>query len=529
MTASAGNPVTVHGPDPAAPGPRRARLAGGAAWMPLIPALVTLAVTLYQIQRPSLWRDEGATLAAVHRSLPQLLHMLGHTDVVHGAYYVLMWFETRAAGTSVLALRFPSAVGMAVAAGFIAALGRRLVSTRAGLAAGLVFAALPSVTWYAQNARSYALVTALATIASYLLVRAMAADPGRRWRWLAGYGVSVAVMGLGNIFALLLIPAHGLTLALWARRSPAADTGAPAAADGLPTAAGAAPAGPGWPTVRGWPAVRGWLAASVAALVVASPVVLISIGQRGQVSWLKPLDAAQIASVRQLLGPPALAATVLLVIVATFAFCALRGRLATDMPSRLLALSLPWLLLPPAGLLAASAVHPVYSLRYIVFCAPAAALLAGAGLAALGWAGGAVGLALIVLVALPGQASDRRVGSHSENLRQLSHLVAVHSRPGDALLFPRLNDREFETAYPAPYRPLREVTLAQTPTQSATLLGTPASTPLIRHRLTTATRLWVIETGNERGNVPVLNGLGFRISHRWTVSGIWLVLYTRPG
>jgi mannosyltransferase len=330
-------------------------------------------------------------------------------------------------------------------------------------------------------------------------------------------------MGLGNIFALLLIPAHGLTLALWARRSPAADAGAPAAAGGSPTAAGGAPAGPGWP------AVRGWLAASVAALVVASPVVLISIGQRGQVSWLKPLDAAQIASVRQLLGPPALAATVLLVIVATFAFCALRGRLATDMPSRLLALSLPWLLLPPAVLLAASAVHPVYSLRYIVFCAPAAALLAGAGLAALGWAGGAAGLVLIVLVALPGQASDRRVGSHSENLRQLSHLIAVHSRPGDALLFPRLNDREFEAAYPAPYRPLRDLGLAQTPTQSATLLGTPASASVIRQRLATTTRLWVIETGNERGNVPVLDGLGFRVSHRWTVSGIWLVLYTRPG
>ena len=122
--------MTVHGPDPAAPGARRARLADGAAWMPLIPALVTLAVALYQIQRPSLWRDEGATLAAVHRSLPQLLRMLGHTDVVHGAYYVLMWFETRAVGTSALALRFPSAVGMAVAAGFVAVLGRRLVSAR---------------------------------------------------------------------------------------------------------------------------------------------------------------------------------------------------------------------------------------------------------------------------------------------------------------------------------------------------------------------------------------------------------------
>jgi mannosyltransferase len=267
----------------------------------------------------------------------------------------------------------------------------------------------------------------------------------------------------------------------------------------------------------------------VAALVVASPVVLISIGQRSQVSWLKPLDAAQIASVRQLLGPPALAATVLLVTVAAYVWCALRGRLATDLPPRLLALGLPWLLLPSAVLLAASAAHPVYSLRYIMFCAPAAALLAGAGLAALGWAGGAVGLALIVLVALPGQASDRRVGSHSENLRQLSHLVAVHSRPGDALLFPRLSDREFEAAYPSPYRPLRDITLSQTPTQSATLLGTSAPPQVIRHRLTSVHRLWAVETGNERGHVPILNGLGFQVSHRWTVSGIWLVLYTRPG
>jgi mannosyltransferase len=518
VTASAGNPVTVHGPDRAAPGDRQARQPGG-AWVPVIPALVTLAVMLYQIRRPSLWRDEGATLVAVHRSLPQLLRMLGHADVVHGAYYVLMWFETRVVGTGALAIRFPSAVAMAVAAGVITVLGRRLVSTRAGLAAGLVFAALPTVTWYGQNARSYALVTALAAVAGYLLVRAMAAAPGRRRRWLAGYGASLAALGLGNIFALLLIPAHGLTVALWARR--ARPKPAPPAPSGTPLA-GAVPAGRA-------PFVRGWLVASAAAVLVASPVAAISVGQRGQVSWIKPLNAAQVAGVRHLLGPPALAALVLLVTVVTFALCALRGRLRTDVPSRLLALSLPWLLLPPAVLLAASAVHPVYSLRYIVFCVPAAALLAGAGLASLGWAGGAAGLALIVLAALPGQVSVRRAGSHSENLRQLSHLVATHSRPGDALLFPRLTDREFEAAYPAPYRPLRDVGLAQIPAQSATLLGIPAPAPVIRHRLATTTRLWVIETGNERGSVPLIAGLGFHEAHRWTVSGIWLVLYTRPG
>jgi len=92
----------------------------------VIPALVTLLVVLDQIQRPSFWRDEGATLSAVHRSIPELLRMLGAVDVVHGAYYLLMWVVVRVAGSSELAVRFPSAVAMAVTAGVVTALGRRL-------------------------------------------------------------------------------------------------------------------------------------------------------------------------------------------------------------------------------------------------------------------------------------------------------------------------------------------------------------------------------------------------------------------
>jgi mannosyltransferase len=478
----------------------------------MIPALVTLAVVFYRIGHPSLSRDEGATLVAVHRSVAQLVRMLGQADVVHGLYYLLMWGETRLAGTSELVLRLPSAVGMAVAAGVLTALGRRLVSTRAGLAAGLVFAALPIVTIYGQTARSYALVTALATIASYLIVRVMEASPDRRPRWLVGYGASLAALGLGNIFALLLIPAHALTLALWARRDRAAAAARPA---GAPAAAGGARL------------IRGWLAASAAAVAVVSPVVVISVGQRSQVSWIKPLNMAQVASVRQLLGSPELIGLILLVTAGGLAFSALRGRIQADWPPSLPALALPWLLLPPAVLLAATAVHPVYSLRYIVFCAPAAALLAGVGLASLGWTGGAVGLALIVLFALPGQVRARTVAAHSENLRLLSHLVARNSRPGDALLFPRLNDHEFEAAYPAGYRSLRDVGLGQTAIQSSTLLGTEAPAPVVRGRLASVNRLWAIETGNERGSVPVLDGLGFRVARRWIVSGIWLVLYTR--
>src|SRR5262249_60411189 len=124
-------------------------------------------------------------------------------------------------------------------------------------------------------------------------------------------------------------------------------------------------------------------------------------------------DAPRIAGVRRRSGPPALAAAVLLVTVAAYALCALRGRLAADIPSRLLALSLPWLLLPPAVLLAVSAAHPVYSLRYIMFCAPAAALLAGAGLASLGSARGTPGLARLARGAPPSPTTPRPAASHT--------------------------------------------------------------------------------------------------------------------
>jgi mannosyltransferase len=81
----------------------------GPAWLPPVPALVTLLVGLYKITGPSFTRDESATLAAVHRSFPQLVSMLGHVDVVHGAYYALIWVVVRFAGRGELAVRLPSA------------------------------------------------------------------------------------------------------------------------------------------------------------------------------------------------------------------------------------------------------------------------------------------------------------------------------------------------------------------------------------------------------------------------------------
>ena len=149
----------------------------------------------------------------------------------------------------------------------VALIGRRLISPRAGLLAGLLFAVLPETTRYGQEARSYALVTALAATASYLLVRVLDAGAGpaaaqrrpARRRWLLGYGLVLAALGLVNFFALTLIPAHALTV--WLARRKDRGRARPAAVPaGVPPPGPPATARPGrcWPSGWLWPPPPCW-------------------------------------------------------------------------------------------------------------------------------------------------------------------------------------------------------------------------------------------------------------------------------
>src|SRR5437879_6453214 len=55
------------------------------------PALLALALGLWGITREhSMWRDEAATWQASHRSLAEIVHLVGQADVVHGLYYAVM-------------------------------------------------------------------------------------------------------------------------------------------------------------------------------------------------------------------------------------------------------------------------------------------------------------------------------------------------------------------------------------------------------------------------------------------------------
>jgi mannosyltransferase len=272
---------------------------------------------------------------------------------------------------------------------------------------------------------------------------------------------------------------------------------------------------------------------------------VVGYGQLHQIHWIKPPSLYALLSVERLIGDTIPSLIVLAIVACAVAVSTglVSTRLAgtgADGPGRpahwpagLLSMALPWLLLPPAILLTASVIHPVYIFRYIVYCIPAAALLIGAALAALGRYAGPVALVVIVLAGLHSQLDERRVDGHDVNIRRADHLVARHERPGDALLNisaqagPRKGsgERTLEGAYPYGLARLRDISAGASPEQSATLGGTYASAAVIRQRLSHVTRLWVVEWTTPKP-VPILDGLGFRLIHTWDVTGLWLRLYT---
>jgi mannosyltransferase len=505
------------GAGPAGPGHYQA----GPVWMRLVPPVVMAALGLWRITGPSYWRDEAATLTAVDRSAGQLLAMLGHLDAVHGIYYLVMWPVVRAAGPGEVATRLPSVLAMAVAAGMVAALGRRLVSPQAALAAGLIFAILPQISRYAQDARSYAMVAALATSASYLLIRAIGTAGPRRW-WLAGYAACLGVMGAMDVFTLLLIVAHAVTVLLACLRS--------------------GPARPRW-------LAAAWLASAAAAAALASPILVLGFRQRKTLSWLlaKTQGLHALANLWRIAGTPQMALAEGVVVAAALILSARAGRagLRAAWPRRLIELCLPWLVLPAAILISVSFASPVFTPRYVLYCLPALALLVGAGLVAAcravktsaerqagaglspsGWLAGTTALVVIAVLGLRSQVAVRSPGGHGDNIRHADHIIAAHREPGDAVIYLGNDARHFPAAYPYGLAQLDEIARAKTAAAAGNLGGTVVPRTVVRHRLARVSRVWLVSAAGNPSDA-VLRGTSFGRVRAWRVGVIRLVLYQR--
>jgi mannosyltransferase len=387
-TASAGR----RGPAPAAPAEAASRppapgspapahdgwAAAAARWLPVAVAAAAMAVLGgWGLARGNaMGNDEVASRYAATLSLGQLSHLLRNTDAVHGLYYLLLhcWI---AVGSTATVIRIPSVVVMSAAAGLIVALGRRLTgSAWAGLFAGLIMALDPVISFYAQTARSYAMVFCCVLAATLALVRALEAEdaglagaPLAR-RWLL-YGALVTLGGYLNEMALLVLAAHAATVLL---------------------------------TRYGRATVRHWCTAGAAGAFCVLPVILLSIREDAAVSWAAPPRPRAIGILfHDYFGATNLVAVFML---AFAVFAVLPGAglpaVATCRPRHgrgsgpgqawwsrggfsLPSVAAPLLVLPGGLLIAESWVgKPLYADRYVLYAEAGAALLAGSGVCRLG-------------------------------------------------------------------------------------------------------------------------------------------------
>ncbi|MGK5731584.1 glycosyltransferase family 39 protein, partial [Streptomyces sp. URMC 124] len=445
-----------------------------------LPAAVMLVLGLWDLDRGTMWRDESATFQVARRSLPEMWHVLGTIDAVHGLYYALM-HAVLAVRADEIALRLPSVAASAATAALVGALGCRLGRPRVGLWAGLLYAVTPFVGHYAQEGRSYALVAAGAALATWWLVRAAEDGAYRRW---AGYGAVVAGTALLHEFAVLLLAAHAVTLLL--ARAPR----------------------------RTW---RRWACAAAAACLPLIPLVVISRGQSAQVSWIRTpgLPEAE-ALVKAFAGPgqPVLGAVLLLAAVALLAD-ALGWRQPPSAAHRgalpLTAVALPWAVVPPVLLYAAAQYQPLFLDRYLLFCLPGVPLLAAAGaerlLGLVPWrrtvtAAGAAAVLAAFVVQLPLHESERRPTSRGDELAAVAAAAGQRARPGEAVLFLPLYERRVALAYPRDFTGLRDLTLKRSPAASGTLFGQEVTTAVLRDRLArlpSGSRVWVVGDTNTVG------------------------------
>jgi len=188
----------------------------------LILALVILALLLgaafrfHRLGAQSLWYDEGVAYAHSTRTLPELIPLLQPNVHVPAYFTALGWWQDLT-GSSEFALRSLSALLSVISVAWAYALGARLVHPTAGLAAAALTAFNSFSIYYAQEARMYAMLTAIAGASMWLFVDCLRAAPGDDergigWRRIAALGF-INALGVYTHVAFALVI---LTQAAWA-------------------------------------------------------------------------------------------------------------------------------------------------------------------------------------------------------------------------------------------------------------------------------------------------------------------------
>ncbi|MFD6700977.1 MULTISPECIES: glycosyltransferase family 39 protein [unclassified Microbacterium] len=471
----------------------------------LIAGIVGTLVGVLGSWIPSFWGDEAASVMSASRTWPELWRMLQSVDGVHGAYYAFLHVWIDLFGASEFAVRLPSAIAAGLLAAGTVVLAGRLGGSRLALAAGLIVALLPRTVLMAAEARSYAIGSAIAV---WLTVLLLAQLEGRRawWGW-AVYAVGAAVSIYVFLYLALLLVVHGVFVLLFHRRS-----------------------------------LWRWAIWAAVAILLAVPIVRLAAAEQNQIGFLAHRDYITPQGVLALQWFDPVTAWPCGALIVIGLAGVLRRRRQDARGLRLGVLALLWLALPTAAVLIGSVlIAPMYTVRYLSFCVPAAAILVALGVRTTArWLAGrtplrtttATGILLAVVLAafVPNLIVLRGpYAKDGSDWREAAAYLRAHARTGDAVVYddrPKNSDRPrlIAAVYPDDLAGLRDPALLSSfRTQPGLWDRTVPNDRLTAGDLTPG--VWAIERGPDAERSPDvqhLQALGYRVisSHRLNVTTV---------
>ncbi|HTW32324.1 MAG TPA: glycosyltransferase family 39 protein [Candidatus Sulfotelmatobacter sp.] len=382
-------------------------------WITLLFLLFAgVAARLWCLASKPFWFDEAFSVEVARLDWRNFLHLLWWREANMSLYYVLLrgWLHF---GQSPFFIRSLSVVISGGALLAVYWLGRLLYDRRVGLIAAALLACNAYDVRYAQEARSYALFVLLATVSSGFLIALLKHPSRRNWR---GYVLASILAVYAHFYALLLIAAQWLAWRVAGR--PGFDSVDPGTDD------------PARRKLR-----RAWIAIGVA---VSPLLIFVAKTGAGPIKWIaRPgiHDLLRFATDMTDGIPVIYLAACLLALVPLRKNILARGPGWETWRAQFL---LIWLLFPIALTVLLSFARPVFLARYMIFCIPAMAILAAAGLAGVrpAWVGAVFVCGMLLLSAqfVPFVYSHD-FDEERDASGAATDFILDHAAPGDAILF----------------------------------------------------------------------------------------------
>lgn len=359
--------------------------------------ILGLGLRLWDIGERSFWLDELSAVGTSALELPALLQALTVEANMTLYYWALfVWLRVVGFGADEGTIRLLSALFGTAAIPFIYLLARRLHSPAAGLGAAALLAVNGFHILMSQEARAYALLSAL-TILSYLFLD-RALQGGRRRDWLL-HGVVTAAAFYSHFYTAFTMLAQGLLVLC--RRSRAA--------------------------------LLGLITSGIvmALLLVQLVPFFIRYSNGSKLSHLVRPDAGDFVNffINFSGGSPALLAVY--AVLVTLGLLAQGGRRSRAYRAWMVG---TWFVVPVALSFGISLVRPIFNDRYLFAALPALPLLAGIGLTRLPRPLAVLAVALVAGLSINALAGDFQA-RRTEEWREAVAYTLRNAQPGDGWIF----------------------------------------------------------------------------------------------